>query len=114
MLYQTLSQPYVFLSLFAVGILCGFLFDFSRVFSKLCNKNIFLTHFFNFFAVIISAAVFFVTNLFVNFGQFRAFSIAAFLAGLLLQQLLSTKIFAKFAKRCYNKLHGKRKKKQDS
>ena len=103
MLYETLSQPYIFALFFLTGFACGFLFDLKNVFSKILRKNNILTHFFNFFATFLTLLSYFFVNLKINYGQFRFFTIAFFLISFSFQRLLIAKLFT----RCYNKFKEK-------
>ena len=115
MLYESLSQPLVFLWLGLFGFLCGFLFDFKSVFVKKSQKFKFFSHFFTFFVTFLTLSTYFFVNLKVNYGQIRLFSTVAFLTSFSIQRLLITNFVAKPLSKCYNKFkekskNGKRKK----
>lgn len=97
MLYPTLNQPLVMLVMFFVGFASGFLFDFAFLLKKslkLKATNIF----FDFLACIFSFVIFFVTNLYINYGQFRIYVVVIFIIACLLQRVLSNQILKFFKK----------------
>lgn len=114
MLYPTLSQPIIFLALFAAGLGCGFLFDGANIICALCNKNKIVKQVFYFISAIASSSIFYFVNLSLNYGIVRTFAVATFILAIILQRATLGKLFAKINKKCYNKLNGKRKKAKDS
>lgn len=113
MLYETVGQPIVFLSLLAAGLGCGLLFDGAKLLSALCNKNKIVMHIFLFLATICSGAVFYLVNLATNFGQLRLYTILTFIAAIVLEQVSIGKLFAKLIQKCYNRFNGRREKKKN-
>lgn len=114
MLYPTLTQPAIFFSLLAAGLLSGLAFDLANFGSYLCNKNKIVLHIFQFVATVCCFVLFYFVNLFVNYGQLRFYAIAAFLIGLIAERLASENFIAKNVKKLYNLKRGKGKTKKDS
>ena len=121
MLYETLSQPKVFIFLFLIGFLCGFIFDFFTLFNFFCNKNKITRQLFIFLGTILSFIIFTESNLCINYGDMRFFPFFAFFGAMILQRISLGKILAKFMDKCYNflcnlgkrfkgKLNGRKKK----
>ena len=104
MLYPTLNQPIIFISIFAVGFVSGLLFDFAHILSFLSRNDKFSQGLFDFLAVVFSFGNLFYTNLFVNYGQFRFYIVLSFLGAMLLERFLSKILWTKWIKRCYNKI----------
>lgn len=113
MLYETVGQPLVFLCLLAAGLGCGLLFDGARLCAKFCNNNKIVKQVFYFISTLCSGVVFYLVNLAVNFGQFRFYTIATFIAAIVLEQVSIGKLFAKLIDKCYNHFHGRRKKEKN-
>ncbi len=112
MLYSSLSQPLVWTTLFCAGLICGLIYPATLFFIKKIKKNTIIRHLFDFIFVILCGFCYYFLNLYVNYGQFRFFSVVAFLLGFGLAWLATEKLFAKLVKTCYNKFHGKRKAKK--
>lgn len=101
LLFETLSQPLVFLILFGIGFLCGFLFDLEKYVLFLVNKNkvieivldVFLT-FSTCFSLYLSVVRFY-------FGELRVFLIIAFSLGLFVQRISLGRLIAKSFEKCY-------------
>ena len=98
MLYPTLNQPIVILTILAAGLLAGFIFDISKLLAKGCGKLKFADIFFDFLAVLFSFFLLLTVNLFVNYGQFRGYVFVLFLAAILLERALSNLIVRKISK----------------
>lgn len=114
MLYETLSQPAVFLSLSLAGFLCGFIFDIKDILFFYLNKNKIIYHFLMFFSVFLMFFIAFYANLRTNHGEFRIFPCIAYGLSFYIQRFLMKNFVANPLIKCYNKLkgkfHGKRKK----
>lgn len=110
MLYSTLSQPIVFLCLFATGVLGGVVF-FTITF--VVKKSKILLHTLQFFCVCFCFVSFHFVNLFTNYGEIRMFSVGAFLLGFFIVNILFSKFIAKILKKLYNLVCGKRKKEKN-
>lgn len=98
MLYPTLNQPLVMLVMFFVGFASGFLFDFAFLLKKSLKDLKATNIFFDFLACIFSFVIFFVTNLYINYGQFRIYVVVIFFIACLLQRVLSNQILKFFKK----------------
>ena len=98
MLYPTLNQPIVMLVMFFVGFASGFLFDFAFLLKKSLKDLKATNIFFDFLACIFSFVIFFVTNLYINYGQFRIYVVVVFIFACLLQRVLSKQLIQSFKK----------------
>ena len=98
MLYPTLNQPLVMLVMLFVGFASGFLFDFAFLLKKSLKDLKATNIFFDFLACIFSFVIFFVTNLYINYGQFRIYVVVVFIIACLLQRVLSNQILKFFKK----------------
>jgi len=107
MLYEALSQPFIFFCMTITGFLSGFVFDCKDIIFFYCKKNKILHHFLMFFAVFIALFACFAINLKVNYGQFRFFSLFAFSLSFAIQRFLSKNFVAKPILKCYNKFKEK-------
>lgn len=90
MLYQTLNQPIICIVIFLAGFMSGFIFDLFNLFKLSLNKIKGVSIFFDFLSVFLSFFVYFIVNLYINFGQFRFYVVLLFLLGLCLQRGTST------------------------
>lgn len=113
MLYDSLGQGVLIIVFLLSGFVSGFLFDAKHLFSKkLRTKHTFVCVF-DFIATLLSCFVLFVTNLFSHYGIIRLFPILLFVSGIVLQRIISQKVFAFFFSKCYNhfvrKQDGKKK-----
>ena len=112
MLYESLSQPIIFLFLCLSGFVSGFLFDLKNILSIYFKRNKIISQILSFFAVFLTFFMYFFTNLKINYGEFRFFSIIAFAISLLLQRFIIKNFLAKPVIKCYNKFkekHNERK-----
>lgn len=106
MLYETLSQPMIFLWMFFAGILSGLIFDFKTILYHFFKKNSFFKHFFDFLSIFLIFFNYFLFNLKFNYGQIRVYSILGFILALAMQRFIIKKFVAKIVIKCYNKLRG--------
>ncbi len=102
MLFETLNQPKVFLALACAGFLAGFFFDASNYITWLFNKSKIVQTVTDFFATVMSFAVFFLTVLFLDYGKVRLYHITIFVLMFFLQRITLGKLIAKFLNWCYN------------
>ena len=107
MLYSTLNQPLVFFLLFLSGGLCAIPFLFIKSF-----KRNFFIQIYSFFAIIISFAIYEIVNLFVNYGQFRFYTILSFLTGITTFYFILKFLWTKFRQKCYNLKNGRKEEKE--
>lgn len=114
MLYETLSQPYIFLCLSLGGFFCGFIFDLKDIILSFFKKQTIIKQILLFFAVFSTFFIYFYLNLKVNFGQIRFFPMIIFSLAFYIQRFIIKNFLANPVIRCYNKtkekFHGKRKK----
>lgn len=113
MLYPTISQPLVFLYLFLAGLLGGIVFHIALVVAKICGNGKILKQIALFLATIANAALFFIVNLAVNYGQFRTYAILTFVCAIILEQITLGNLFAILSQKCYNILDGRKQKKKN-
>lgn len=109
MLYETLSQPIIFLYLCLAGFLTGILFDFCNIILFYIKKNKIIKQILLFFCVFLTLFVFFAVNLKVNYGNFRFYTFFVFFFSLILQRFLVKNFVAKPIVKCYNHINEKRK-----
>ncbi len=107
MLYETLSQPKIFALIVLAGFLSGFLFDFKQILLSVFKKNKILNHILSFFALFFVIFSFFLTNLKINYGEIRFFTIFSFYLSFSIQRFISQNFLAKQIAKCYNKYKGK-------
>lgn len=107
MLYETLSQPKIFVLIVLAGFLSGFLFDFKQILLSIFKKNKILNHILSFFALFFVIFAFFLINLKINYGEIRFFSIFSFCLSFSIQRFISQNFLAKPIAKCYNKYKGK-------
>lgn len=102
LLFETLSQPLIFLLTFSVGFGSGFLVDIKNYIHFLCNRNKVVGIVLDVLISILCCLIFFVCVLSFNFGQLRLYLIISFVCGLLFQRFSLGLIIAKIAIWCYN------------
>ncbi len=107
MLYETLSQPLIFLFMIIGGILSGFLFDLKNIVLYFFNKNKFICHFLMFFSCFSAFFIFFLINLKVNYGEFRFFIIATFALTFSLERFIIKNFVENRIEKCYNRFKEK-------
>ncbi len=108
MLYPTQNQPLLFLVLIIVGFLCGILFDLGNLICTLAGRDKYAHHITYFLATTLTLGILFIVNLFMNYGQFRAFVIIVFVLSLILERLISKFLWTKLVQKCYS-IFNKRK-----
>ncbi len=119
MLYETLSQPIIILSIFGVGLLSGLIFDAGTFVTYFLNKNKVVRQLTYFLQALLSAFLLFYINLIVNYGKFRLYILFIFALSFFLERFTIGKLWTKLLDKCYNtivRFKGKLKKhgKQDS
>jgi hypothetical protein len=120
LLYETLSQPLIFLIVLCAGLGSGLVFDIRNYISFLCAKNKIIDVVLDILSILIVCFVLFLINLKINFGQFRFYIPVAFFIGLIIERYTLGLFVAKICSWCYNKfrnliskLYGKRAKKKE-
>ncbi|MGI5841995.1 MAG: spore cortex biosynthesis protein YabQ [Christensenellales bacterium] len=101
MLYETMSQPKIFLFLTLWGFASGFLYDISSYIIFLCNKNKIVKIVFNFLATICAFIVFHIAVLKLDYGELRFFHFVSFWLFLTFQRITLGNIIANFIDKCY-------------
>ncbi len=102
MLFESLSQPKIFILLFLYGLCSGLIFDFCEFIVFLCNKNKIIKIIFEFFATSISIFIFFIVILKLDYGDLRFYHICSFWGALIIQRITIGKLFEKVFDWCYN------------
>lgn len=103
MLYETLSQPQIFLFVVLFGFINGIIFDIFKIF-KNCIKNRFFINFLTFFNVFLVILIYFFVNLKFNYGEFRFYILLSFFLSLFIERLFIGNLLGKFLEKCYNKV----------
>ena len=116
-LYETISQPLIFLYIFLIGIGCGLVFDVRNYLTFLCNKNKIVGVILDVISGIVISLLFLFCVLQLNYGQIRFYLILGFGLGIAVERFSFGKLIAKLSLRCYNgfryliaQKYGKRKK----
>lgn len=107
MLYPTLSQPMVFVIIFSCGLIGGVCFNIFHILTFLSGNDKCSKIFFDFLATIFVFVILFVTNLKINYGQFRIYIVLTFLAALFIEQVISKFLWTKYIKKWYNHIKEK-------
>ncbi len=107
MLYETLSQPLVFMWMIVGGIFAGLFFDLKNICLFFLKKKEIKKHFFIFFSCFFTFFLFFLINLKVNYGEIRFFTIVTFALSFAIERFIIKNFIAKRVERCYNKLKEK-------
>lgn len=107
MLFESLSQPMIFLWLTVGGLVGGFVFDLKNIFLSFFHKNKILSQILLFFAVFAALFLCFFLNLKTNYGEFRVFPIFAFALSFAIERFFAQNFLAKPLAKCYNKLKEK-------
>ena len=108
MLYETLSQPFILLILSAIGIFCGIIFDFKNILIYFFKKNKIISQILLFFSILLIFFIFYFTNLIINFGEIRFFSIYIFCLAFAIERFFVNNFLANNVAKCYNKFKEKR------
>lgn len=95
MLFESLLQPKIFLIVFCIGFCSGFVFDLAGYIVFLCKHNKVVKFIFDYLATVITFAIFFLTILLVNYGEFRVYHFIAFYGALLLERFTLGKLVKK-------------------
>lgn len=103
MLYETLSQPQIFLFVVLFGFISGIIFDIFKIFKNRI-KNRFFINFLTFFNVFLVIFIYFFVNLKFNYGEFRFYILLSFFLSLFIERLFIGNLLGKFLEKCYNKV----------
>ena len=117
MLYPTVNQPLIFVAMLVGGLIGGLIFDIFKVLTTLSGGDNFSRHLFDFLATIFTCSLLYLINLWLNYGQFRVYVLAVFLAGFAFERFLSKFLWTKLVEKWYTIFakrgnNGKRKKKK--
>lgn len=112
MLYATLNQFFVFVITLIIGIFSGLFFDLSNLIALFFNNNKIIKQIFYFFSTILSFFILFLTNLAINYGQFRFFVLISFLIGLYIERKLVSNPITNLINKILFKLKAKRSKRK--
>lgn len=107
MLYESLSQPFIFLILSGVGLFSGIIFDLKNIIYFLFKKNKIINQILLFFAIFLLFFIFYFTNLKVNYGEIRFFAIIAFFLSFSIERFFVLNFLANKTLGCYNKIKEK-------
>lgn len=104
MLYPTLNQPLVFLIIFLVGFVGGFVFDVARILTTLSGGDNWSRHIFDFIATAVCFVGLFFANLYINLGQFRLYVLGVFLTSFTLERFFSQILWTKLLSKWYTSI----------
>lgn len=104
LLYETLSQPIIFLIFFLVGLASGLIFDLRNYLSFLCAKNKVVNIFLDVIFTVIVCGIFLFSNLIFNYGSLRVYAILSFSLGFVVQRFTIGLFVVKMCSWCYNNL----------
>lgn len=102
LLFETLSQPLIFVTTFAIGFASGLLVDVRNYIHFLCNKNKIVGIILDIIVSILCSLILLLCILSFNFGQLRFYFVVSFVCGLLFERFSLGLIIAKIALWCYN------------
>lgn len=108
MLYETLSQPFILLILSAIGVFSGIIFDFKNILLYFFKKNKIIAQILLFFSILLAFFIFYFTNLRINFGEIRFFSIYIFCLAFAIERFFVNNFLANKVLKCYNNFKEKR------
>src|SRR5574344_1274038 len=86
LLYETLSQPLIFLIIFCIGLGSGIIFDLKSYMNFLCEKNKIMSIILDIISAILVCGILFLSNLIFNYGEFRFYILLAFTLGFLIER----------------------------
>lgn len=103
LLYETLSQPIIFIIALFIGMGSGLIIDLRHYVYFLCNNNKIVGVVLDLIATLLCCFIFFCLVLNFNFGEMRLYLIISFVCGLLIERFSLGLIVAKLSRLCYNK-----------
>lgn len=103
LLYETLSQPVIFLIIFGIGLGSGLIFDLRKYLDFLTANKKIVGIMLDILATIIVCGVLYFSNLAFNYGQFRFYIPLSFFAGLIIERYTLGLFVAKICSWCYTK-----------
>lgn len=102
MLFETLFQPKIFFFLMLIGFASGFVYDICLYIVFLCKNNKIVKIIFDFLGTTIIIAIFYLSVVMLDYGDFRIYHFLTFTTFLLLQRYTLGKLIAKLLDKCYN------------
>ena len=107
MLYPSLNQPVVFCVMIAAGFFSAILLLFTECCTKKLKKHTVFSQILYFFSILICFFIFVITNLYINFGQFRLYTISTFVVSIVLFKHFFAFLWTKLRLKCYNHKRGR-------
>jgi len=104
MLYETLKQGVIFLSMLYFGLVGGVFYEIKSLCFSPLEKSTVLTIILDSVFFVILALLFFVAVQFTNYGEIRFFLLLSFFLGFFLERITIGSMLAKFFKVLYNKV----------
>ncbi len=111
MLNLTQFQPYILVFLLFIGILIGLFYEVLNLIFHLFKRNIIIRALLDTIFVFTAFIVFFASNLYCNFGEFRLYTIFVYIAGFILTRVSLGFLLANFYNLVYTKIVGKERQK---
>lgn len=87
MLYETLLQSQIFLTMLYYGILCGIIFECKNLIDRTFKKNFFVCLVTDIAFMLISSIIFILAKNFANFGEFRLYLLISFIIGIFIEHI---------------------------
>lgn len=106
MLYEAQAQPVIFLYMVIAGFFTALVWDILCLSFRFKNKI--LKQLKDFFCIFLVFFAYFFTNLKINYGEFRIFSIITFFLAFFIERFFAQNFLAKPLAKCYNYFKGKR------
>lgn len=103
MLYETLKQSVIFLSMLYFGLLGGVLYEMKTSVGQPFLKNKYITILFDIVFFIVLSLLFFFATQFTNYGEIRLYMIVSFILGFTLERISIGRVLAKSVSFLYNK-----------
>ena len=104
MLYETLKQGVIFLSMLYFGILGGVLYEIKQMVARPFYKNKIISIVLDIAFCVILCFLFLFSVHFTNYGEIRLFILFSFFLGFLIERISIGTMLAKFFSFLYNKL----------
>ena len=101
-LYETLSEPLIFLLMLAFGFVCGILYDINKYIAFLCNNNQIVQKVLDVISTCVAGFLFILALTILNYGEFRFYLLLSFLIGIFAERKTLGLVLAKFFSFCYN------------
>ncbi len=102
MLYETLSQGYIFLCVLYFGLLGGILFEAKNLIINALSKNKVVCFVLDLVFMLVACLLFVVSKNIANYGEFRIYLLISFILGIWLEHITIGFLVEKFFMFCYN------------